>query len=324
MVKTINFLLFLFSVVCGLFVSCKEPRTNNEQAAVSESGVAKTVFKLPEIPLVCTTDKSRNDFLALHYWDRFDFGDTLLYRKNEEVDQAFVNYLQVLNWVSPEVASVSVDSLLVRAFRADCTKYVETAYDYFTRQLEFYLYEPNSPMRNDGLYRIVLRRILHLPGLGNSRKARPAFQFAAMMRNRVGGPAAQLSYVMYNGQEGSLYRLKADHVLVFFYDPDCSACQKIEPLLAKSAVIHKQIREKKLILLALYTGEDVGVWRKWVPELPAEWLHAYDKKREVLNRDIYSLRALPQFYLLDKDKKIIIKDGTFEEIENALLAKVKK
>lgn len=323
MVKT-NHILFMLFVVCWSFVSCKDAGKNDSQGTLPGSGSGESVFELPEIPLVYTTDESRNDFLAVHYWNRFDFGDTALYRKDEVVGQAFADYLQVLDRTAPEVAAVSVDSLLAKACRADRRMGGDTAYDYFTGQLEHYLYDPDSPMQNDGLYLIVLRRILDLPGLKNSRKARPAYQYEELMRNRVGTPAAHLSYVTYAGQAGSLYWLKTDYVLLFFYDPDCPACRKMELLLAGSLVIHEMIRVKKLTLLALYTDRDAGVWRKHVPELPGEWLHAYDKKMEVLDRGTYSLRALPRLYLLDKDKKVMIKNGTFEEIENALLENVKK
>lgn len=315
----INYILLVMFVFCRLFVSCKESGENNGQSTPPGNTGKKHAFELPEIPMVYTTDRSRNGFLAAHYWDRFDFGDTVLFRQNEEVEQAFANYVQALTWVSPEVVAVSVDSLLGRAWRADSIKGCKIAYDYFTRQLEHYLYEPNSPMRNDELYLIILERILNLSGPEPILKVRPSYQHEELMRNRAETPAAHLSYVTHIGQAGSLYKLKTDYVLLYFYDPDCPACQKMEPLLAESAVIREMIRKKELTLLALYTDQNVELWRKHVKEMPREWLHAYDKKMEVLNQGTYSLRALPQLYLLDKYKKVMIKDGTFRQIEDALL-----
>lgn len=315
----INYIFLVMFVFCRLFISCKESGKNDIQNTPEEKNGGKYVFELPEIPVVYTTDKSRNAFLAVHYWDRFDFGDTVLYRQNEEVEQAFANYLQVLTWVSPEVVAVSVDSLLGRAWKADSIKQCQVAYDYFTRQLEHYLYEPDSPMRNDELYLIVLKRILHLSGPEPILKVRPSYQYEELMRNRAGTPATHLSYVTHTGQAGSLYKIKTDYVLLYFYDPDCPACQQTEPLLAKSGVICEMIRKKKLTLLALYTDQNVELWREHVRKMPGEWLHAYDKKMEILHRGTYSLRALPQLYLLDKDKKVMIKDGTFRQIEDALI-----
>lgn len=312
--------MFLVTFVfCWLFVSCKESGKNNGAAALPPDAGKKPAFELPEIPMVYTTDKSRNDFLAAHYWDRFDFGDTLLYRQNEEVEQAFANYLEVLTWVSPEKVAVSVDSLLHKAWRADEQQPEKKAYDYFTGQLEHYLYEPNSPVRNDELYLIVLKRILRLSGPEPIRKVRPAYQYDELMRNRPGTSANPLSYVTCTGQAGSLYLLKTPYVLLFFYDPDCPACRQMLPLLSESSVIREMLRKKELTLLALYTDRNAGLWREHVGGMPSEWLHAYDREGEVRLKGTYSLRALPQLYLLDKDKKVLVKDGTFPQIEKALL-----
>ena len=320
-----NNILFVFMVFGWILVSCKESVENKRQSTLTENLEARHTFELPEIPVVYTTDKSRSDFLVIHYWDRFDFEDTVRFRNDDEVEQAFANYLEVLTWVSPEKAAVSVDSLLRKAWRADRHQEEKKAYDYFTGQLEHYLYEPNSPVRNDELYLIVLKRILGLSGLEPIRKVRPAYQYEELMCNRPGTSANPLSYITCTGQAGSLYHLKAPYVLLFFYDPDCPACQQMMPLLAESPVIRQMLRKKELTLLALYTDRNTELWREHVGEMPSEWLHAYDRDGEVRLKGTYSLRALPQLYLLDKDKKVLVKDGTFSQIENALIqAEAKK
>lgn len=318
MVKT-NIIYLVVIVFCWLFVSCKETGKSKGQSTLSENTKVKPVFELPIIPMVYTTDKSRNDFLAIHYWDRFDFEDTVLFKHNDEVEQAFANYLQVLNWVTPEIVTVSVDSLLGKAWWADCRNGGTKAYDYFTGQLEHYLYEPDSPMRNDEQYLIVLKRILNLSGPEPILKIRPTYQYKGLMINRVGTPATHISFYLHSGQAGSLYQLKTNYVLLFFYDPDCPACQQMVPKLSESAVIQEMLRMKKLTLLALYADKNVDLWRKHIQEMPREWIHAYDKKGEILNEGKYNLRALPQLYLLDKNKNVIIKDGTFEQVENTLI-----
>jgi len=36
------------------------------------------------------------------------------------------------------------------------------------------------------------------------------------------------------------------------------------------------------------------------------------------NDEIYDLKAIPTLYLLDKDKKVVLKDVTFNQVENYL------
>ena len=47
------------------------------------------------------------------------------------------------------------------------------------------------------------------------------------------------------------------------------------------------------------------------------WIHSWDQQRVLRREHRYDLRALPTLYLLDKGKKVLIKDGTFNIIEQA-------
>lgn len=45
-----------------------------------------------------------------------------------------------------------------------------------------------------------------------------------------------------------------------------------------------------------------------------KWINAYDKE-QVLTRDLlYDLSSIPSFYLLDKEKKVLLKDADWNQV----------
>ena len=69
----------------------------------------------------------------------------------------------------------------------------------------------------------------------------------------------------------------------------------------------------------MYTDEDIETWEKYRPSMPALWLNGYDASFTIRGNNLYDLRAIPSLYLLDKDKRVIIKDAMPYQIEERLL-----
>ena len=76
-------------------------------------------FQAPEIPPVYTDQRERAKYLVTHYWDKFNFADTSLIRMPEITEQAFVDFLQVLPYVSYTDAEKEISGMLDKALSAD-------------------------------------------------------------------------------------------------------------------------------------------------------------------------------------------------------------
>lgn len=66
--------------------------------------------------------------------------------------------------------------------------------------------------------------------------------------------------------------------------------------------------------VVFYRRLTIDKWREYVPEYPREWLCGYDYNYIIRNDLTYSVRAIPSLYILDKDKKVILKDATFDDV----------
>lgn len=303
-------ILLAFSLI---FNACNGQQQTKE---VQDSAKTRT-FELPTVPSVITEPGERAEYLAKHYWDKFDFADTALIHMPEITEQATSNYIDIMKYVSPEVASVSIKQMMNKA-AADSTMFA-----YFAGLYEKYLYDPNSPLRNEALYIYVLQSILDEPVLDDVNKIRPAHLLELALKNRIGEPAIDFTYTLANGQKGTLYGTKADYLLLFFYNPDCHACKEITDQLTASAMVNDRIKKKELKILAVYPDEDLAAWRQHLSYIPASWINSYDSSVALKNDEVYDLKAIPTLYLLDKDKKVVLKDVTFNQIEDYLQKQTK-
>lgn len=97
--------------------------------------------------------------------------------------------------------------------------------------------------------------------------------------------------------------------MLFFFDPDCNNCREIKKEFASSTVINRLLEHRILKILALYPEENIEVWNNYLNKMPADWIVARDPKNVIRNKELYELQALPTIYLLDGQKRIILKDA---------------
>lgn len=242
------------------------------------------VFTTPSIPAILTSDQQKRDFILTHYWDNFDFTDTTLIARADYTEQAFADFANILPIAPMPIASRGIDTLMHRA------KIDSVMYAHFMELSEKYFYDPNSPFRNEELYIVVLRNIIANPTLDELLKSRPRYQLALALKNRVGGLATDFTYVMEDGTQTRLYSHDGNPLLVMFFNPDCPTCKITKDYITQ----HKLESRMKIVYINMESN----------PQLDS----------------LYDLRASPTLYMLDKQKKILLKDASIEQVEQYLVA----
>ena len=115
--------------------------------------------------------------------------------------------------------------------------------------------------------------------------------------------------------------MKSNYTILYFTNPDCPACAALTKQMDSSAFLHSQFKlnnpnSSLLIVLSIYPDSNLDLWRKALPNMPQEnWINAYDNGSQITNKRLYDIKAIPTLYLLDKNKHIILKDTSLEEIE---------
>jgi len=286
-----------------------------KRTGVSTPIVSENIFHLPQIPDEITSSEERGKFLVMHYWDRFDFSNERLISRPEITEQAFVDYIHILqNYVSWEDAKKSLHYTLNKMKENDAM------HAYFASLFEKYLYEPNSPFRNEEFYLVVLKQLTKSSSLSKAEKSKYKFQLSMVHKNRVGKKAANFNYTLASGETLSLYSIKSDYLLLIFFDPECSTCDAVIRQIKESESINNAMKMNSptrtmLTVLTVYPGENINEWFDYLPQLPTEWVNAYDQGMVITKKNLYDINAYPILYLLDKNKKVILKDSSLEAVE---------
>ena len=130
-----------------IFNSCHGQQT----AKTEKEDTTPRTFEMVAVPSMITDPGERAKYLVQHYWDKFDFTDTAYIHLPDITEQALTNYIDLMKYVTPEVATSSIKGMMHKA-AADSSFFAHMAGLY-----EKYLYDPNSPMRDESLYiRIVM------------------------------------------------------------------------------------------------------------------------------------------------------------------------
>lgn len=258
---------------------------------------------IPTFPSILVTDEEKAEYLALHFWDNFDFSDTLYVDQPEITEQAFSDYLAILGIIPRDIASRSVAGVLDKAAGT------HEMYVYFTELFEKYLDDPNSPFRNEELYIVVLENIIASEKVDDIDKLRPQAQLSSALKNRVGTRAADFIVTDTSGRKIRLYDIDADFTLLYFNNPDCNYCEEVtRQIMASDYMLMPLVKQGVLKIFAVYPDEDLTAWREHYDDMPSDWYRTYDAGQTIREGQIYDLRAIPSLYLLDRDKNVLMKD----------------
>jgi len=129
-------------------------------------------------------------------------------------------------------------------------------------------------------------------------------------RNRVGEKATDFVYTTASGRQGRLFDLRSEWTILFFNNPGCHACAQIMADFSASPDIARLLADGSLKVLSVYPDEDLKAWKEYYSHYPRQWTNAFDKAQVIRSQQLYDLKAIPSIYLLDRDKKVVVKDAS--------------
>ena len=301
--------------ICLLLMMSIAGCTSQEKKKSEETVVAPAKpqnFERIFPPVMMTDPQERAGYMLEHFWDKFNFRDTMYCHTPEITEQAFVDFLALCPYVSSAKVSSAVKKML------DSAMVDVVMYNYFYKKGEHYLYEPNSPMRNDEYFIPFLEHVVSVARVVEADKVRPRYQLNLANKNRIGVKAQNFTYTLNSGATGNLYGISAKYVLLMFFNPDCTECRNTTAQLRSSSAVTAAVSAGTLKVLAVYPDENLEIWKKHINEIPASWINSYDKALSIRKDEIYDLKAIPTLYLLDKDKMVILKDTSTGSIHEYL------
>ncbi len=302
--------LFLASVLA--LTACKE-----------SADLPARPFPTPQVPAMLGSNLQQAfQYISLHFWDKL-YAPGVEYSRDsslvmgvtpDDFEEAFATYLTALDNVTLPVMNDAQDTMLVRAARHQLSHPESNIWKTITDLSEKYLYDPNSPYRNEEMFLPVLAHLKESPFTTDEEKIHYGHLHRLCSYNRIGTTAADFKYTLKNGRTGTLHQVKAEYLLLFFSNPECQNCQEIIDALANLPEITQLIDQKRLVVLNIYPDADLSEWYGYLPNYPENWINGYDQDLILNMQTIYNIRAIPSLYLLDNEKRVIFKDAPPEKI----------
>lgn len=174
----------------------------------------------------------------------------------------------------------------------------------YALQAEKILYPPHSTYCYRVAYRSLLARLLQ----GDSDDIallRYKYQYDMLCHNNEGQIARDFVYYDIDGKEHRLCDSHDTRILLIFNDPECEECAALrEHIIATDTFAGYAIDSTTTVLL-VYPDEPTDEWRNAVEHYPQSWIVGYSEEAS----DIYDLRTLPSTYLLDENRRILLRDA---------------
>ena len=285
---------------------------STKQSKQTQKAPAKSYrFRFVQPPMQAT-EEQQFAYVRDHYWDKFDFADSLYTTKADTIEmlRAYANY------VSTFVGPVNQEPIRKLMQRASTSK---SMFQYFVMLAEKVLHDPNSPLRSDELYIAVLEAQMESAYLDKYEKIAPEYDLRIVSQNRIGHKANDFDYTLKSGKTGNLYSLRNKFTIIYINNPGCAMCRDISEALKASQIISDLQRQGELKILAIYPDENLDEWKKHYADIPSSWINGYDRGCHIERANLYNISAIPALYLLDKEKVVLVKDSTnVAEIEQAL------
>lgn len=249
---------------------------------------AKMELQLPSPPGMLT-GQEQAEYVVENYWQNYKAEIDSV-----SLEQAFSNWCAFTGYVSRDI---SIKSLL---------KAYDKAPERILPLAEKYLYDPNSPYRDEDFYGALASHI------GTPEMTELA-KLCAL--NPVGSKAADFVFEDSRGRRHHLYDIKAPYTILFFSNPGCNACKDI---IDELAVFAEPIATGSVAVVNIYIDEDLEAWREYLPAYPKTWNTGFDPLPVLRKDTVYHIRAIPSVYLLSADKTVILKDAPTERLIQTL------
>jgi thiol-disulfide isomerase/thioredoxin len=156
----------------------------------------------------------------------------------------------------------------------------------------------------------------------------------SLMANILGTPATDIELPDSTGRTVSLYALQKQFTLVVFWDPTCGHCKETLPKIDSVYAARWKQDGVGIYAVAKETEGTRADWLRFITEKKiGHWSHVYYSKEAEKNRveknvpgysQLYDVQSFPTLYLLDKDKRIVAKKLSYEQMDEIIQLKKKE
>jgi len=305
-------------------------------AAKYPRSLLSTLFRLlkePVVPAVQHQPGAKTDsnfayhYYKAHYWDGIDFTDERLTRTpifEPRLDRYFHDL------VPPQADSIERESDMM-LLQARVSKSM------FQYLLVYFVQKYVNPeyMGQDAVFVHLFEKYINT-GQAEffTEKYRKFLNDRAysLMANLIGEPAANMEMVDTTGALRPLYSVQAPFIVICFWDPTCSHCKETVPKV--DSMFQAKWKQEGVKIYGVMVDGGKEAWVQFIKDHNlVDWIHVYETKEHQDSvekagqpgfRQLYDVYQTPILYLLDKDKRIIAKKLSYQQLDEVISLKLRQ
>lgn len=253
-------------------------------------------------------------YYKAHYWDHTDFNDDrLLY--TPVFENKFKYYFDQVIIKHPDTIKREVDHVLtkIKNSNSDMMRYCLATLlnDYANSKI----------MGQDALY-VYLVNNYYAKGkapwtdsVSLKKMKEDAMDLEPVLIGKTAFDFKVFDTTLVN--YSSLYEMNSEYKLLVFWSPDCGHCKKEIPVLDS---LYPTLKKAGCDVFAVSTvaesGENVANWKKFIRDHKLRFKNYADPRHQMnpLFKVLYNIKGTPEYYVLDRQNKIIAKKLSPEQL----------
>ena len=292
----------------AIFKTQRETQTNFEKAAQGTMALEFIKASKPYLPKKIEGVKTYVKNLEKHYFDYVDFNNLTLQSSNF-LEEKMLNY----------VFGISVDTV---DELSNYKKNIDVVYSHMKvapkevkRILLFDLWQQMSDLGFESIANYISEN--YLMDLAVSLNDQELLHSLILYKNISKGNVAPDFEIIIKEKDKAITKklteLKgAENYIIVFWSSTCSHCLDEVPQLQKFV---NSLEKNKVKVVAIGLEEEPYNWKNLTYDLPG-FIHVYGEgKWDNKIGDAYGVTATPTYFILDKDKKIILKPINFKVLK---------
>ena len=119
-------------------------------------------------------------------------------------------------------------------------------------------------------------------------------------------------------KSAALHDISADYTILYFWRPDCSACEKS---MGEMVQFYEKYKNQGVEVFAVSTGnyEDLDATKEFITQYNMSgWVNAIDPYHRTQFHKKFDVKVTPTIYILDKDKTILYKRVSAGQLDTIL------
>jgi thiol-disulfide isomerase/thioredoxin len=252
-------------------------------------------------------------FYRTHYFDNFDLNDPRAIRSGL-IQSKIDFYTQKLTYPMPDSQIIAIDYLL--------TKMANNA-EAFQYYLVYFLNDAakSKRMGMDAVY-VHLVDQYYSTGKATWAEEEQVKKLKTQAENirptLIGKIAPDLTLYTEAGEPVTIHGIQSPYTVLFFWDPECGHCKKATPFVVDFYNEYKD-RGVKVLAICTKTGDDISECWQTVKERGMDiFVNTADQYLRSRYKTLYDVKTTPQIFILDKDKKILIKKIAGEDMKSVM------